>query len=93
MTDRAPSPIADAPAQVQSAVNALTHEPWASIKGGRWHRTTTLAENFTDKLRSLCGLSFQPLNVSDGFPPYCRRDLWACVRCEAIHARTRAVAA
>lgn len=73
-----------------SPVDAIpAAEPWACIKGGRWHRTTNLAVNFTDTITSLCGLSFRPFNVSDGFPSYTRRDLWAYPRCEAIHAQSQ----
>lgn len=37
---------------------------WASVRSGKWHRTTEDRPGWTRKTRSVCGLTFTPLNVT-----------------------------
>lgn len=43
----------------------LAPTPWASVRDGKWHRTAQVAQNFSDPVHSLCGITFVPLNVQD----------------------------
>jgi len=64
-----------------------TRGGWAAAEHGKWHRTVSDEPSFMRIEKSLCGLTFRPLNASwDGFPSYSRRDSAACGRCERIIA-------
>ena len=60
---------------------------WASVRGGKWHATVSPEPRWDRDERSLCGVTFRPLNVTDGGPPdYSPRRHWCahCVRLTGV---------
>ena len=58
-------------------------DSWGSVRGGHWHKTETAAPSWTRDERSLCGLTFRPLNVTHGeLPPTLPRYL--CAHCASL---------
>lgn len=42
---------------------------WASVRGGKWHAVESPAPRWDRDEKSLCGVTFRPLNVTEGGPP------------------------
>ena len=56
--------------------------PWASVKGGKWHRTEAMAANFSDTVSAPCGVTFVPYNVQEPKPfPDGVRHTAICAHC------------
>lgn len=69
--------------------NAKRVTGWASVKGGKWHRTAVTQPSFMRDETALCGITFRPLNVTwdDEEPPTTQRH--RCVRCLTESATAR----
>jgi len=55
---------------------------WASVQGGKWHVVTQDRPAFRQLATSLCGLTFEPFNVTRGEAPP-TNDRYICCRCTA----------
>lgn len=54
---------------------------WASVRGGKWHLLPGVAlPNFREDATSLCGVTFEPLNVTGGEAPP-THDAHICAHC------------
>ena len=73
---------------LQSAESLLGDTPgsWASVPDGKYHRTVSEKPDWRRDEQSLCGLTFQPRNVSwNEAPPTNNR--WLCMKCLAKHRK------
>lgn len=56
---------------------------YASVRGGKWHRTRDPNPSFARDEQSVCGVTFRPLNVSPaGEPPDYIHESSRCQACE-----------
>lgn len=56
---------------------------WASVRGGKWHLIPgNNPPAFRQEIKSLCGITFEPLNVTGGEAPP-TNDHYVCKHCIA----------
>jgi hypothetical protein len=71
---------AAAPQRQGPTRNLVVPGNWASVQSGKWHLVTKDKPQFREPVTSLCGVRFEPQNVTWGDAPP-TNDYYICAHC------------